>query len=95
MRRRMTARAIGSSDWLFGLHQSGHLSEDYVAGIIERLRPGLTEIYFHPAADIGGTPPPAQAQREVRILTGSRMRLAFAAAGARLTNFAQLFSQDR
>ena len=92
-RRRMTARGIISSDWLFGLHQSGHLSEDYIVGVIERLRPGVTEIYFHPAADIGGTPPAAEAQREVRILTGSRIRAALEAAGARLTNFAELARQ--
>jgi chitin disaccharide deacetylase len=89
-RRLLDARGIRSSDWLFGLHQSGHLSEDYVTGVIARLRPGLTEIYFHPAADIGATPPLVEAQREVEILAGRRMREALAAHDARLTSFAQL-----
>jgi hopanoid biosynthesis associated protein HpnK len=89
-RRRMTARGIKSTDWLFGLHQSGNLSEHYVLGIIARLRAGPTEIYFHPAADAGGTPPPAEAQREVEILTSPALAAALGAAGARVTNFAEL-----
>ncbi|HZO82880.1 MAG TPA: hopanoid biosynthesis-associated protein HpnK [Candidatus Binataceae bacterium] len=89
-RRRMTARGIKSTDRLFGLHQSGNLSERYVLGIIARLRAGSTEIYFHPAADIGGTPPPAEAQREVEILTSSSLRAALKTAGARVTNFAEM-----
>jgi hopanoid biosynthesis associated protein HpnK len=89
-RRMMAARGIRTTDWLFGLHQSGNLSEDYVAGVIARLRPGLTEIYFHPAEDAGAMPPPAEARREVAILTGARIRKALESAGARLTNFAEM-----
>lgn len=89
-RRLMAARGLKSTDWLFGLHQSGHLSEEYVIGAIGRLRPGLTEFYFHPAEDIGATPPDAAAQREVGILTSPQIRAALELAGARLTNFAEL-----
>src|SRR5512146_1501110 len=85
-RRRMARHGIKSTDWLFGLHQSGNLSEHYMLDIIARLRPGLTEIYVHPAADIGGTPPAAEAQREVEILTSPLVPIALAGAGARLTN---------
>lgn len=90
MRRRMAAQGIKSTDRLFGLHQSGNLSERYVLGVIARLRAGTTEIYFHPAADAGGTPPPAAAQREVEILTSPALRAALATAGARITNFAEM-----
>ena len=30
----MTARGLTSTDALFGLHQSGHLSEDYIVGLL-------------------------------------------------------------
>src|SRR5437879_1184354 len=81
--RRLTAASgIRTSDWLFGLHQSGRLTEKYVLGLIGRLRTGLTEIYFHPALDIGATPPSAEAQREVQILTGDALREALSKAGA-------------
>ena len=88
--RRMEARGLKSSDWLFGLHQSGNLSEKYVMGVIDRLREGVTEIYFHPAADLGGTPPPAAAQLEVEILTGANLRRRLGERGVRLTTFAEL-----
>jgi hopanoid biosynthesis associated protein HpnK len=89
-RRMMAAHGIRSTDWLYGLHQSGHLTEDYVMGVVGRLRPGLTEIYFHPAEDAGGTPPSPQAQSETNILTGGRIRAALDAAGVQLTNFAEI-----
>lgn len=85
-RRLMAARGIRTTDWLFGLHQTGHISEDYVAGVIARLPPGLTEFYFHPAEDRGAT----AARREVAALTSPRVRDALASAGVRLTNFGEL-----
>src|SRR5260370_36178763 len=72
--RMMAERGLTSTDALFGLHQSGHLSEDYVVGAIDRIRDGTTELYFHPAADIGGIPPAAEAQLEVEIITSQRVR---------------------
>ena len=88
--RMMTERGLTSTDALFGLHQSGHLSEDYVVGVIDRIRDGTTELYFHPAADIGGVPPSVEAQLEVDILTGPRLRDAIARNGIELTTFADL-----
>ena len=89
-RKLLDTAGVRSTDWLFGLHQSGHLSAAYVTGLIPRLRPGTTEIYFHPAIDIGTTPPSAAAQLEVAILTSPRLREAFASAGIQLTNFAKM-----
>ncbi|MGO9451124.1 MAG: hopanoid biosynthesis-associated protein HpnK [Candidatus Binataceae bacterium] len=91
-RRRMREHGLKSTDWLFGLHQSGHLDEKYILAIFDRLRDGVTELYFHPAMDIGGTPPPAEAQVEVEILTSPRVRDALAARGIRLTTFKELAS---
>jgi chitin disaccharide deacetylase len=88
--RMMAERGLTSTDALFGLHQSGHLSEDYVVGVIDRIRDGVTELYFHPATDIGGTPPAAAAQLEVEILTGARVREAIARNGIELITFADL-----
>lgn len=89
-RRMMIERGLTSTDALFGLHQSGHLSEDYVVGVIDRIRDGTTELYFHPAADIGGVPPSAAAQLEVEILMSPRVRDAIARNGIELTTFAEL-----
>ena len=89
-RRKMNQRGIKSTDWLFGLHQSGNLTEHYVLDVIARLPAGVTEIYGHPAASIGRGRPPEAAEREVEILTSPLLPLALEHAGARLTNFAEL-----
>ncbi|HXN13238.1 MAG TPA: hopanoid biosynthesis-associated protein HpnK [Candidatus Acidoferrales bacterium] len=88
--RIMTQRGLASTDALFGLHQSGHLSEDYIIGVIERIRHGTTELYFHPAADVGGVPPDPGAQLEVEILTSPRVRDAIARNGIELITYADL-----
>ena len=88
--RMMAERGLTSTDALFGLHQSGHLSEDYIVGVIERIRDGTTELYFHPAADIGGVPPAVEAQLEVEILTSARVREAIDRNGIELITFAEL-----
>jgi len=93
-RRLMRKRGLKSTDSLFGLHQSGHLDEDYIVAIIHRLREGSTELYFHPAMDIGATPPSASAQVELEILTSPRVRDALLARGVRLANFAELARGD-
>jgi hopanoid biosynthesis associated protein HpnK len=88
--RMMAERGLTSTDALFGLHQSGHLSEDYVVGVIDRIRDGTTELYFHPAADIGGIPPAVETQLEVEILTSRRVRDAIDRSGIELITFADL-----
>lgn len=89
--RRMAAeRGIKSTDRLFGLHQTHHITEDYVLGVIDRLPDGLTEIYFHPAIDIGGIPPAPSSQRETEVLTSARVRDAIASHGIRLTTFGEV-----
>lgn len=89
-RRIAAERGIKSTDRLFGLHQTGHITEDYVLGVIDRLPDGLTEIYFHPAMDIGGTPPTPSSQRETEVLTSARLRDAIASHRIRLTTFGEL-----
>jgi hopanoid biosynthesis associated protein HpnK len=94
-RRKLHERGIRSTDALFGLHQSGHLTETYVLGVIARLPQGLSEFYFHPAAAIGGETRAPEGQSEVAILTSPRVRAALADRGVRLTNFAQIVHAER
>jgi hopanoid biosynthesis associated protein HpnK len=91
----MQARGIRSTDRLFGVHQTGHLSETYIIGLIAQLPTGTTELYFHPAEDIGATPPPAAARMEAQILKSPRVREALIDAGARLTSFAEIARAQR
>jgi chitin disaccharide deacetylase len=89
-KRLMAAHGILTTDQLFGLHQSGHLSEQYVLEVVARLPSGLTEFYFHPATDIGATPPDLQSRRDFAILMDPTVRAALDSRSIRLTNFAEL-----
>ncbi|MBI4514671.1 MAG: hopanoid biosynthesis-associated protein HpnK [Deltaproteobacteria bacterium] len=48
-RPRLAAQGVRHPDRLFGLHQSGHLTEAYLLRLLPRLAPGVTELYCHPA----------------------------------------------
>jgi len=48
-RPRLAAHGIRHPDQMFGLHQSGHITEPYLLGVLQRLPPGITEVYGHPA----------------------------------------------
>jgi predicted glycoside hydrolase/deacetylase ChbG (UPF0249 family) len=90
--RRLTVRrGIKSVDWIFGLHQSGHFSQRYLHGVLARLpEDSTTELYFHPAADIGGRPPGVAAQTEVELLTDPALRDLLARHDIRLTTYREL-----
>ena len=84
------ARGIRTTDRVFGLHQTGHMTEAYILGLFARLPTGTTEIYFHPAEDVGATPTSGAALMEAQILKSSRVREALVGVGARLTSFAEI-----
>ena len=86
----MAERGLKSTDALFGLHQSGHLSEDYIVGVIERVRDGTTELYFHPAADIGGVRRRLRRSSKSRFSPAARVRDAIDRNGIELITFAEL-----
>jgi hopanoid biosynthesis associated protein HpnK len=89
-RRKMKQRGLKSTDWLFGLHQSGHLDQDYVLNVIDRLPDGITELYFHPADAIGDLAPARAARLEVEILTSPGIRHLIDRRGIRLITFSDL-----
>ncbi len=94
-RRLMAARGIRSVDWLFGLHQSGHFTRAYLHGLLARIPEGCaTELYFHPAADIGERPPSVAAQSEVQLLTDPQLRELLARYAIRLTTYRELARGD-
>ncbi len=68
---------ISCCDRVFGHFLSGRMTEDYVAGVLDRPKHGGFEIYFHPALhdEPGGnlSPEKLQAFREFRILTSGRI----------------------
>jgi hopanoid biosynthesis associated protein HpnK len=90
--RKMQKRQIRCNDYVFGFHQTGHLSERYVLGVLARLPADrTTEFYFHPAMEVSGRPPMRPSQGiEAGILTSPAVRAMIEKEGIRLTTFREL-----
>ncbi len=87
------ARAAGLvfNDHLFGLLNDGRMTPEYLLGLGPQLKPGVTEIYSHPAlcadAELRRWAPQYQRQAEFAALIDPRLPKALAAAGVTLTDF--------
>lgn len=83
--RRLAEHGIRHPDQLFGLHQSGHVTEAYLLGVLQELPSGVTEIYCHAAMlDTEARrwrPPGYDSEAELAALTSPKVRAAIDAAG--------------
>ena len=88
---RLGAAGILVPTQVFGLHATGHVDEAYLLALIPRLRPGVSELYCHPAA---GEPVAGQGgydhAGELAALTSPRVRAALSSAGVRLASYREL-----
>jgi hopanoid biosynthesis associated protein HpnK len=55
MRRRLRREGLVCNDYLFGLRCSGELNEAALCQALEQLRPGIAEVYLHPAVRCGAS----------------------------------------
>ncbi|MFP3868651.1 MAG: hopanoid biosynthesis-associated protein HpnK [Desulfobacteraceae bacterium] len=82
---------LKSNDHLFGLLNDGQMDEDYLLGLLPQLRPGITEIYFHPALrsnpELRQWTPGYRHQDELAALLSPRVRQALVENGLELTNY--------
>jgi hopanoid biosynthesis associated protein HpnK len=92
------ARAAGliCNDQLFGLLNDGRMTETYLLGLVPRLRPGVTEIYSHPALyadpELKRWAPAYRRREELAALLSPRLNEALAAAGVQVSDFRELSS---
>ncbi|MFA5110727.1 MAG: hopanoid biosynthesis-associated protein HpnK [Desulfobaccales bacterium] len=90
------ARAAGLifNDHLFGLLNDGRMTPDYLLGLAPKLKPGVTEIYSHPAlfadSELKCWAPQYQRQAEFAALIDPRLPDALTAAGVTKTDFREL-----
>ncbi len=89
-RPRLAAAGIRHPDRMYGLHQTGHVSEEYLLSLLPQLPPGVSEIYSHAALPDDEArrwrPPDYASEQELQALTSPRVRAALDASGiARLT----------
>lgn len=102
---RLMARALGrrfrragltTPDQVFGLAWSGAMTSDRLAGLIDHLPPGLTEIYLHPAtADAyPGSAPGYRYRDELAALTSNEVADAVAKAEVQLRAFGAIDANE-
>lgn len=85
--RVLKARGVGFVDRVYGLLQSGQMTEDYLIGLIPQIRANLVEIYSHPAVPESTDERIYGGQKELDALLSDRVRSTIAAAGFELANY--------
>jgi hopanoid biosynthesis associated protein HpnK len=93
---RLAAHGMRYPDQMFGLHQSGHVTEPYLLGVIAALPPGVTEVYSHAsrvdAESRRWRPAEYESEAELAALTSARVRAALDAGGVPLMSYRDLAS---
>jgi hopanoid biosynthesis associated protein HpnK len=86
---RFRAAGLVVPDRVFGLAWSGHMTAQRVRALIERLPPGLTELYCHPATedDYPGSAPGYEYRAELAALVDPAVRGAIVQRDATLGSF--------
>lgn len=90
---RVHRAGMSHNEYVFGLSTSGAMDEDTLLRIVDCLPPGISEIYFHPAAAGGTDTAPRTVKHhaaELRALTSHRVRDALRAAGIQPVTFSEL-----
>jgi len=91
---RLRAAGIATADRVYGMHQTGHVDEEYLLALIARLPPGVSEVYCHPSeaapAALARYQPGYDHAAEASALTSARVRAALAANGVELISYRQI-----
>lgn len=91
---RLAAAGLRHADQMFGLHTSGHMTEQHLLGILEALPPGVTEIYSHASIvdDEARRWRPAdyECEAELAALLSPKVRDALQQGGIERTSYREL-----
>jgi hopanoid biosynthesis associated protein HpnK len=82
--RRLRSAGIAFADRVYGLLQTGRVTESYLLDLLPRIRVSTAEIYCHPNSSLPGEPrngPPEAGRRELEAVTSPRVRRAVEACG--------------
>jgi hopanoid biosynthesis associated protein HpnK len=96
-KRLLQANAIQSTDRVYGLLQSGRMTEDYLLKLIPQIEANWVEIYSHPALAIAGEPsngPLGLGFAELEALTSDRVRNQLMQNGFTLTNYLEQSDEE-
>ena len=91
LRAQCRRAGVRTNEWCFGIEWSGHMRAERVLRLAAALLPGLSEIYFHPAARrdaaFARLMPEYEPEAELAALLDPAVRHAFEAAGCALVGW--------
>lgn len=91
---RLRAAGLVSADRVYGMHQTGHVTESYVLSLLASLPAGVSELYCHPAerqpAALARWQPGYDHEGELAALTSPRVRAALVREGIELCTYRDL-----
>jgi chitin disaccharide deacetylase len=93
----LKSKGIGFAERVYGLLQTGSVTEEYLLGLIPQIQANLVEIYCHPAIAIAGEPlngPSGAGEAELAATLSEQVSEMLAAKGFQLTNFNQQRTQS-
>jgi hopanoid biosynthesis associated protein HpnK len=95
-RPKLQAAQVRHVDQLFGLHNSGHITETFLLRVLAELPHGVTEIYTHAslvdAEARRWRPANYECEDELKALTSIRVRAALEAAGIERISYRSLLA---
>jgi hopanoid biosynthesis associated protein HpnK len=87
MKHRLRVARVFHNDHLFGIAGSGGMGETRLLDVLQRLPPGVSEVYLHPATDSGGAIAASMSEyrhaEEFAALMSPRIRAALDAVAIR------------
>lgn len=89
---RLDRYRVHYNDYLFGLHDNGHMDKSKVSAILDHLPAGTSEIYFHPATARHGQPFPTHYRPDLEFdaLVDDEIVQSIKSRNIRLVSFSEL-----
>jgi hopanoid biosynthesis associated protein HpnK len=96
--RRLAVAGVRTAERVYGLLQSGEMTEAFLLGLLPKIRGGLVEWYCHvglpPCRELERWTPTYRHRQEFEALTSRRVMMAVAAQGLTLTSYRELFERS-
>jgi hopanoid biosynthesis associated protein HpnK len=97
-RGRLAAKGIRTADRVYGLLQSGQMTEAFLMGLLPRIRGRLVELYCHvglpPCSELDRRTPTYRHREEFEALTSLRVMKAVEYGGFTLTSYRELAARS-
>jgi chitin disaccharide deacetylase len=90
LRRRLARAGLSTNDYIFGIAWSGGMVEGRLLRLLPHLPDGVSEIYFHPAAEADGQSGCGHRRAELAALLSSRVRQRIAELGITFARYRDL-----